>query len=103
MKAILKISKNEFDEVNKYLADGNDLKVYDLEKDSTLLSLTATFDNLYKAIVEVFTGEESVMATAYLYNQEGECVEYIESDECLDTQYNFDFDDNKYTLALEIH
>lgn len=102
MKAIVEINKNEFDEMNKYLADGNDLSSCNLEKDSMLLSLTGTFDNQYKAIIEVFTGDDSVMATAYLYNQEGECVEYIETDSCLDEEYTFEYDNSKYTLVLEV-
>lgn len=102
MNCVVKINRNEFDEMNKYLADGNDLTVHSLEQEATLLSLSANFDDQYKSVIEIFTGQESVMATAYLYNQEDECVEFIESDGGLDNEYTFEFNDSKYTLLLEV-
>lgn len=100
MKATAKISKEEFEEMNLYLKDGNDLKTHYLEEDATLLSLKAKFENGFEGIIEVFTGAESVMSTAYLYDNEGNDITYIECDEGLDIEYVFETEEGTYTLEL---
>lgn len=102
MIAVTKLKQKEFDEMNLYLKDGYDLKKHNLCEDETLLSVKANFENGYEGIVEVFTGEESVMATAYLYDNEGNDITCIESDEGLDTEYTFETKEGDYILQIEL-
>lgn len=99
---VVKLDKKVFDEMNLYLKDGSDLNIHNLEKDATLLSLKAKFEDGYEAIVEVFTGTESVMSTAYLYDDKGNDVKYIECDEGLDVQYEFETSKGNYILNIEL-
>lgn len=103
METSIKIEKAIFEEMNQHLENGINkeyLETADLEEDSTLLMERAKFDNGYEVSLEVFTGTESVMSTAYLFDETGECVEYIETDTGIDTCY--EFKDGEYCLNIEV-
>lgn len=95
-KANVNISREKFDFFNNCLITDF---IPEGREDDTLLSLRGVFENNYEGILEVFTGEKSVMATYYLYSNLGELIGYIEYDESLEIEYSFDTSNDKMELV----
>ena len=101
MVAVVEVDKKVLAKINMYLADGEDINNHQLGQEETLLSLSAKFSNGYTGKIEAFTGEYSVMATAYLYDTGGKCITYIESDEKIYGEYIFETDEGDYIVKVE--
>lgn len=102
MEETMEILKQEYEKINNYLKHGTDINALNLKRDSTLFSKKVTFENGYYAVLEVFTGEENVMATVYLYDSKGNDITYIESDSGIDDYYSFEEYSSEYRLNIKI-
>lgn len=83
---VIKIPKNDFEKINEYLECG-DLKALWLDKNSDIISLFAKFDDEHTANLHVYTEDENILCSIYLYDKENKNVDIIESDSGIDSLY----------------
>lgn len=101
LKAILKISRKEYEIYNKYLSDGH-IETFKLPKKSTLYFKLVKFENESELSFEIFTGTENVMCTLYLTDKNGNELKTLTYDEGMDMSYEIDTDNYNYRLDIEI-
>lgn len=98
----MKISKKVFDKLNSYLESGETIRELNLDCHSILFSENETVEDGYSINLEVYTGEESVMASVYLQNENGEYLAHIESDDCLKSEYSFKNEETQKEYSIKI-
>ena len=98
----IKIKREDYNLYRKYLINSSDIKTLNLSPNEELLNLNVTFEDGTTGELIVYTGDESVMATYYVTNDEKKIDLYEECDEDLFTNYSIETDNAEYIMSLII-
>lgn len=95
------IKKEEFKKIDDYLKNGS-IKELGLKSNSVIKTIRATFENGASISIEVFTGEENVMCSAYFFDKDDKELRCLNSDEGLYTIYALEEENDYYEFKLEL-
>ena len=98
---VLKVKESNVKSMNAILEmETINFEATGVKEDSTLKSYSVEFDNGFKAVIEVCTGQSNAYVNAVLFNTDGFEVCVLEPAEGLDGTYTFEADEVVYEVEL---
>ena len=104
--ATFKIKQKDYEYYNYLVKEGDyGVEMFNLWVGATLFKVKTSFEDGYTASLEVYTTQEDVLCSVYLYSPEGDEIDYLESDEGFLEEYEFEgycSDEESYRLIVEV-
>ena len=104
--AKFEIQQKDYDYFNYLVKEGDyGVEMFNLWVGATLFKVKTSFEDGYTASLEVYTTQEDVLCSVYLYSPEGDEIDYLESDEGFLEEYEFEgycSDEESYRLIVEV-
>lgn len=101
-KEVIKIPKKEVEELQRLLdLEEVDFEEEDVEEDSVLLEEAVIFDNDFKVLISVCSGQNNLYVSSSLFDPEGYEVCIGEVSFELLGEYRFEYNGDEYVVYVE--